>query len=711
MSLPVSRLVRVSINLSPLAAATRSFGILMVAGDSDVINGLERFRTYDTIDGVVEDFGTDAPEYDAAALYFGQSPKPNTIMIGRWLRTASPGENDGGILTSAQQLLATWQAITSGGFKISVDAVAKSLTGLNFSAAANLNAVAAIIDAALSGGSCVWNGSQFIVASDTTGAGEYATGTITLTGNPSYGVRATNTIQLTGQPSPADTVTVNSALITFVGSSPGANQVLIGADATATLANLLVFLQASVNVNIALSTYSSVGDTITATALLYSTAGNSYTLAKSGSNITIGGANFSGGVNPDTLTVNGTAFTFVPGTPTGNQIQVGATALLTAVNINTRLNASVVSGVAEADYSVSSLIVTVTYGTIGIAGNSFTLAEVSSSITISGGLLTGGVVESSVGYATSPDSGQDISTMLKLTSATSIALIPGYDAETPVECAAVLANMSSAWYGLMFAASTQPTVDQNLDVSTFIEAQDLKRIYGVTITDTSVLSALVTSDLASQMKAAGYLQSFCQYSENEFAIASMFGRAFSVNFLANNSVITLMYKQEPSVTPQTLTTTQANILQDKRCNVFTSYVNDTSIIQYGVMSGPAWFDEIHGLDWLQDAIQTACYNLMYTSTSKIPQTDSGVNQFVNAIASAGDQAVANGLVAPGVWNADGFGQLTRGQYLKSGYYIYAQPIALQSQGDREARISPPIQAAFKLAGAIQEIDVIMNVNR
>lgn len=711
MALPVSRLVRASINLSPLAAATRTFGILMVAGDSDVINGLERFRTFTTINEVLEaGFSTTDPEYLAAALYFGQSPKPETMMIGRWLRTATAGLNNGGILSASQQIITNFTSITSGGFKVTVDGVVKSLTGLNFSAAANLNAVAAIIDGALSGASVTFDGSSFIVTSDTTGAGAYATGNITLSGNPSYGVRATNTIQLTGQPSPADTVTINGQAVTFVASSPGANQVLIGVDVATTLQNLLVFLQNSVNVNIALSTYSLVSDTITATALLYSTAGNSYTLAKSGSNITIGAGTFSGGVNPDTVTVNGTTFTFVAANATGNQIVVGATGLLTAANINTVLNASVVSGVAQATYTVSGLIITVTYDTIGTGGNSFTLAKSSSSITVSS-TLSGGVVESSVSYATSPDTGTDISTQIKLTSATSIALIPGYDAETPVECAAALAEISNAWYGLEFAASVVPTDDQNLDVSDFIEAQDVKRIFGVTITNTNVLSSLVTTDLASAMKDAGYLQSFCQYSENANAIASFFGRAFSVNFNANRSTITLMYKQEPSVTPENLTTSQANVLQNKRCNVFIEYANDTSIIQYGTMSGSAWFDEIHGLDWFQDAVQTACYNLLYTSLTKIPQTDAGANQLTNAIAGVCDMAVNNGLVAPGTWNSDGFGQLTRGQYLKTGYYIYAEPIALQSQGDRDLRIAPPITVAIKLAGAIQEVDVIINVNR
>lgn len=488
--LPVSRLVNVAINLSPIAAARRSFGVLNVAGDSNVISGLERFRTYSTYEAVAADLGTNAPESKAAQLYFGQTPKPALIMISRWLRTATSGFNEGGALSLTEQNIANFTGIDDGGLVIHIDGVTKTLTGLDFTGASNLNGVATIITTALStSGVCTWDGTHFIVTSASTG---------------------------------------NTSLVTAA------------------------------------------------------TAG----------------------------------------------------------------------------------------------------------------------------------SGTDISALLKLTTALLTVLVPGYAAETPDAYAVTMANKSSLWYGLQFAASVQPTDDQDIAVAGVIEALDLKRIFGVTVTSAAVLDGTVSSDLASRLKAGGYLQSFCQYSStNIYAIASFFGRAFSVNFAANRSVINLMYKQEPLVVAEDLTDTQADVLESKRCNVFTDYVNDTMIIQYGVVSGPAWFDEIHGLDWFQDAVQNACFNLLYTSQTKIPQTDSGVNQLVNAISGACNDAVNNGLVAPGVWNADGFGSLVSGQYLKNGYYIYAQPVALQSQADREARIAPPIQVAIKLAGAIDTVDVIVSVNR
>ena len=450
--LSVSNLVRVTVNLSPLAAARRSFGVLMVAGDSNIISGLERFRTYLDIDGVAADFGTTAPEYKAAALYFGQSPKPQTLMIGRWLRTATAGANEGGILSPSEQLLSRFTGISSGGMVIVVDGVTKTLTGLDFTGVLNLNGVASVINGALTGAVVTWDGSEFVVTSDSTGAGAYASGTITLDTNPA----------------PADT-----------------------------------------------------------------------------------------------LTVNGTAITFVASGPTGPQVLIGSTNIDTAANLQTFLAASVDSNIDQATYATVSNVVTATFKVLGLAGNSFTLTKSSSHITLSGATLAGGAVPSSVSYATT-GSGTDISVLLKLTSSLSQALITGYNAETPVECAAVMANKSAAWYGLMFQASVQPTDQQNLDVSTFIEAQTLTRIFGVTITNTNVLSDVVSNDLASVMMGAGYKQSFCQYSQNPYAIASMFGRAFSVDFNANRSTITLMYKQEPGVTGEDLDQNQSATLKAKR---------------------------------------------------------------------------------------------------------------------------------------------------
>jgi hypothetical protein len=487
--LSVDRVVKVAVNLQPLAAGRRNFGVLCIAGDSAVIDGLERLRSYTSIEGVADDFGTTDPEYLAALLYFSQSPKPSILYIARWIREASAALLYGG---TAETSVDAWKLVTTGAMKIDVGGVLKSLSSMDFSGVTNMNGVASVIDAKLTsnGAACTWDGTKFIVTTTATGA---------------------------------------------------------------------------------------------------------------------------------------------------------------AV---------------------------------------------------------------SLGYATAPASGTDISTMTGLTAALAYDPVPGYDAETPLQCAETLADVSGEWYGLMFAASTMPTDAQSIAVAGFIEAASKARIFGYTVTDVRAKSAVYTSDLFSSLKALSYDRSIGQYSTSSpYAVASLLGRAFTVNFSANRSTITLKFKTEPGIVAETISETEATALAGKNANVFVNYDNDTAIIQEGKVASGAYFDEVHGLDWLQNAIQTECFNLLYQSKTKIPQTESGIGQLVSTIAKVCREAINNGLIAPGVWNADGFGQLAQGDYLPQGFYIYSQPIVDQAQSEREARKAPPIQVAAKLAGAVHFVDVAIDVNR
>ncbi|CAM6480511.1 TPA: DUF3383 domain-containing protein [Klebsiella pneumoniae] len=268
------------------------------------------------------------------------------------------------------------------------------------------------------------------------------------------------------------------------------------------------------------------------------------------------------------------------------------------------------------------------------------------------------------------------------------------------------------WYGLAIADSADLVEADVISVAAAIEASSLSRILAVTTADVNVLVSGNTDNIGYKLKAADYSRTFWQYSSSsKYAAISAFGRAFTVNFTGNNTTITLKFKTEPGVTHETLTTAQASAIDAINGNVYVYYANDTAIIQQGVMANGDFFDERHGLDWLQNYVQTNLYNLLYTSTTKIPQTDAGVTRLMTNVEASLDQAVNNGLVAPGVWNGGPIGQIESGDTLTKGYYVHADSVENQAQSDREARKSPVIQAAIKLAGAIHYADVQINVVR
>ncbi|MCT4701526.1 DUF3383 domain-containing protein [Enterobacteriaceae bacterium H20N1] len=318
---------------------------------------------------------------------------------------------------------------------------------------------------------------------------------------------------------------------------------------------------------------------------------------------------------------------------------------------------------------------------------------------------------SAVGYADASPEGTDLSALLGLSEAAGAQPVEGQTSESISECISALSGHSTDWYGLVIADGALSDEDV-LSVAAIVESDSVSRIYGHTTQSTGALDTDVTTDILSRLKAAKYSRTFGQYSSaTPFAAASLFGRAFTVNFNGNNTTITLKFKQEPGITAEYLTQSQANALAVKNANVFVNYNNDTAIIQEGVMCNGDFIDERHGLDWLQNYVQTNLYNLLFTSTTKIPQTDAGVTRLLANVEQSMRQAVTNGLVAPGIWNGGEIGQLVAGDTLTKGYYVYAPAITAQAQSDREARKAPVIQVACKLAGAVHFADVEINVVR
>ncbi|EOV0985527.1 DUF3383 family protein [Edwardsiella piscicida] len=285
--------------------------------------------------------------------------------------------------------------------------------------------------------------------------------------------------------------------------------------------------------------------------------------------------------------------------------------------------------------------------------------------------------------------------------------------ETLLEAVNALLDYNS-WYGLHLAVpeADYPADADIITVSAAVEAATVSRIFAITTNEETVMVAADTTNLASKLKAAKYSRTYIQYSStSRYAALSSFARAFTVNFNGSNTTITLKFKQLPGVTYETIGTSQATALEDKNCNVYVYYENDTAILEQGVMCNGDFFDERHGLDWLQNAVQTADYNTLYTSTTKIPQTDTGTTTRIANIEKVLDVAEKNGLFAPGIWTGGPMGQLNTGDALTKGYYTWADTVDNQLQTDREARKGVPIQVAAKLAGAVHYGDVAITVVR
>lgn len=194
-------------------------------------------------------------------------------------------------------------------------------------------------------------------------------------------------------------------------------------------------------------------------------------------------------------------------------------------------------------------------------------------------------------------------------------------------------------------------------------------------------------------------------------MASYGGRALSTNFGGSNTTQTMHLKDLVSVQPDpSMDQTLLNKCQAAGADAYVSLQGVPKVFCSGKNS---FFDQVYNLQWFVGALQVAGFNYLAQSSTKVPQTEQGMDGLKDAYRQVCQQAVTNQYCAAGVWNsATTFGiQSDFNQNIEQvGYYIYSQPISQQSQTAREARQAPLVQIALKEAGAIHSSTVIVYVN-
>lgn len=257
-----------------------------------------------------------------------------------------------------------------------------------------------------------------------------------------------------------------------------------------------------------------------------------------------------------------------------------------------------------------------------------------------------------------------------------------------------LQNISDAWYAFALELSSRDSADINL-AAIWAEART-KQFY-TTTNDANSLIAGDNADILFDLNAAGYTRTFVQYSRTaaEYPEVSSFARAATVDFNFDNATLTLKFKDNPTITPETMTTGELNALIAKGGNAL-NVIGGVRTLSEGIMvKGVGTYqDTIHGVDWLQDAIQTNVYGLLITQ-KKIPLTDKGAAAIEQQVIDALEQGVRNGLIAPG--------EASDGTFYATGYSTTVGKVADMALTDRQQRKAPPISFVAVGAGAIHSV--------
>lgn len=264
------------------------------------------------------------------------------------------------------------------------------------------------------------------------------------------------------------------------------------------------------------------------------------------------------------------------------------------------------------------------------------------------------------------------------------------------------------WYAGVVAAAL--TDDEIKDAAAWVLAAD-KKIFGVTTSAAAHLEPDAKSNPFQDLKDRQNHRVVGLYDKDDkHAVMSWLARALSVNFAANNSTLTMKFKQLPGVSADNLTLTEAGKAKALGLNYYT-YFDESAMVAEGTVIGGRFFDEVHILDWFVDAVQKEVFATLYRSPTKVPLTDAGTARLIAAVRKVCREGVHNGAFAPGTWNGDPFGTLAVGDRLDDGFYVWADTVDNLSTSDRQQRKAPPIQVALKMAGAIHSVDIIVNFDR
>ncbi len=227
----------------------------------------------------------------------------------------------------------------------------------------------------------------------------------------------------------------------------------------------------------------------------------------------------------------------------------------------------------------------------------------------------------------------------------------------------------------------------------------------------------VESDVTGIFKTIAekkYTHTRCLYYSNldgegnplifEFASAYA-GRSLCVNFSASNTALTMNLKDLTGITGDI--SLQQTLFDLCKTNGVDCYPVIENVLPKVISNGAnMFFDAIYNDLAFELDIKVSLFNTLSSTSTKIPQTDDGVLVLV-AIAQRRCQAfVDNSAIAPNEWNnVDFFGD--KETFLRNirenGFYVMADPIANQTQEDRQARKCPNLYVAYKRAGAIHTL--------
>lgn len=280
------------------------------------------------------------------------------------------------------------------------------------------------------------------------------------------------------------------------------------------------------------------------------------------------------------------------------------------------------------------------------------------------------------------------------------------ESETPAEALEAVLEKTSAFYGLCLAG--EENAETLCALARAVEAAEHPMVLFVPVTG-PVSEAAAPGGLLSALKAASLSRVFAFYAESVSAVGAVLGTAMGLELTHPDTAFSLCYKTVAGIVPSDLTASEVRTLKDLSCNVYLTRGYTHRLLEPGCLTDGARYDERLYLDRIAADLQEAAVALLAENPDRLPQTDDASAQFINRFSSVLTGYTAMGVLAPAAWRGADAGPLSAGDPVENGFALWADPYDDQSEADRAAHRAMPVHVALTLAGSVESVVIMVNV--
>lgn len=215
------------------------------------------------------------------------------------------------------------------------------------------------------------------------------------------------------------------------------------------------------------------------------------------------------------------------------------------------------------------------------------------------------------------------------------------------------------------------------------------------------------TDLGAKLKALKYDRTMVCYDSpdslgnvQDIAAAAISGYA-TVSFTSARPSIVMANKSLKGVTSLDLKDSVYSALQGKNYNFYTKTTDiETDMFIDARMASGQFFDTVQAADWLAYDMKYKLVNLVQ-SRGKIPFTEDGLAIVKQTISETCAEALSAGIIGTG-YDQDN-------NLIENGYLIDIPELSEISKTDKAKRILRDVKVTFLLAGAIQVINILNDI--